>query len=600
MNIENDFLTDFDLFGKQPELYYKGKSKKSSTFGIVLTVIYIVLYVTFLIYKLIRMIQRVDVTFYDSYTFKGLPSIKLTNNEFYGGFGMGGIVNESFYHIKVTYVSKVKVNGVWQNTSKELETEICQLKWFGKDYQSIFADQPMHNYYCIKDVSGMVLEGYANLERFSYFHIQFLPCVGQTSKGEACADQTELFRFFYANTVELKIQDIDLDPTNYKTPVIRRAKDMNSPVFMGLYQLVYSYLQIVNIETDEDITGLNFFTDSIRKEQYIKYENSFLIATPLTFNPPPIGYGNILQTGMPVAECTLQLAAKVLTEKRQYVQLIDVLGDVGGLMEIIYSFLNIISSFITEVLYDRSLVNSLFSFDLDKKIVVFNKIKKVHKHEDSTSKDLIKVDINGNNNTNQFKQSYKELDDHNNIDIYSKENLDGQNVLEKNEIKITKKRIKKKKSGRSLKASSKNNILYSKDIKIQSEKVQNLENKLSFEENKNIISIETYKINEPIGRTIDSSLPIERQLKNVYINNWLICCFWFTSRKKNINKVLFEEGSRIVTQRLDILNMFNHFYAVEIMQRKMDIYPKEMNMSDLCKYGIRVVNSNINYKVPEN
>ena len=44
MNVENDFLTDFDLFGKQPELYYKGKSKKASTLGIVLTVIYIALY----------------------------------------------------------------------------------------------------------------------------------------------------------------------------------------------------------------------------------------------------------------------------------------------------------------------------------------------------------------------------------------------------------------------------------------------------------------------------------------------------------------------------------------------------------------------------
>ena len=43
MNVENDFLTDFDLFGKQPEIYYHGKSKKSSAFGIVLTVIYIVI-----------------------------------------------------------------------------------------------------------------------------------------------------------------------------------------------------------------------------------------------------------------------------------------------------------------------------------------------------------------------------------------------------------------------------------------------------------------------------------------------------------------------------------------------------------------------------
>ena len=144
---------------------------------------------------------------------------------------------------------------------------------------------------------------------------------------------------------------------------------MNSPVFHQLYQLIYSYIQIVNIETDEDITGLNFFTNTIRREQYTKYDESFLIASPLF-------YGDILQTGGPICDVYLQLSAKVLTEKRQYVTLIAVLGDVGGLMEILLTFLNIITSFITEVLYDRSLINNLFSFDLNKKLVILNVKKK--------------------------------------------------------------------------------------------------------------------------------------------------------------------------------------------------------------------------------
>ena len=129
MNIENDFLTDFDLFGKVPELYYKGRSKKSSTFGIILTVIYIVLYIAFLIYKLVRMFKRIDMTFYDSYTFNGLPSIKLTNNEFFGGFGMGGIIDERMYYLTVEYVSLVSQNGEWVTADyRLLETEKCQLE----------------------------------------------------------------------------------------------------------------------------------------------------------------------------------------------------------------------------------------------------------------------------------------------------------------------------------------------------------------------------------------------------------------------------------------------------------------------------------------
>ena len=585
MNVENDFLTDFDLFGKQPELYYKGKSKKSTTLGIVLTVIYIVIYIAFLLYKLIRMFKRIDVTFYDSYTFKGLPSIKLTNNEFYGGFGMGGIVDERMYYLKVEYVSKVKVNGQWKENKKELETEICQLDWFGSEYREVFANQPLKNYYCIKDVSGMVLEGYSNLERFSYFNVKFYPCHIQTLDGKPCYNYTTQEKFFTFNTIELKIQDNDLNPEDYKKPVIRTEKDMNSPVFKDLYQLIYSYIQIVNIETDEDITGLNFFTDTIRKEQYTKYESSFLIASPLF-------YYDILQTGGPICDVTLQLSAKVLTQKRQYTQLIDVLGDVGGLMEILLTALNIISSFITEILYDKSLVNDLFSFDLEKKVVIFNtKFKKDKSFDDrNITLDQIKKE------NNEKIENYRELAEPKNIEIYSKENL---NELKKvNKFKTTRKKVKrKKKTTRSV-----TNLKSVNEINIaMEEKVNNIENKLSLEENKNIFSIDN-KTNEPAFQDIPYKLTSgnkSNKLQNVYINNWLICCFWCTPRKKNVNKVLFEEGSRILTQRLDILNMFNHFYIMELMQKNMGIELKDMDMSDICKYGVEIANANNNFKIIE-
>ena len=586
MNVENDFLTDFDLFGKQPELYYKGKSKKASTLGIVLTVIYIVLYITFLLYKLIRMFKRVDVTFYDSYTFKGLPSIKLTNNEFYGGFGMGGIVDERMYYINVTYVSKVKVNGKWKETVRVMETETCQLDWFGSEYREVFADQPLQNYYCIKDFSGMVLEGYANLERFAYFNIKFYPCVGFTKDGRECYDYITKLKFFTVNTVELKFQDNDLNPEDYEKPIIRREKDMNSPVFKDMYQLMYSYLQIVNIETDEDITGLNFFTDTIRKEQYIKYENSFLIASPLF-------YGDILQTGGPICDATLQLSARVLTEKRQYTQLIDVLGDVGGLMEILLTFLNILSSFVTEILYDRALVNDLFSFDLEKKLVVVNsRLKSKKSFEDKNMLSMAK-EPNKRETINPIENE-KELEEQKSITIYSKEILNDPRTI--NKSKTIRKKIKKKKiTNRSNNKSSHqvNNFI--------NEKIQNNENKLSFEENenKNIISIEN-KINDQSPRDTANIFTKERKLTNLYINNLLIYCFWCTSRKKNINKALFEEGSKLLTQRLDILNMFNHFYAIELMQKNMEIELKDMPMSDTCKNSIQLVNAYNNFKIIDN
>ena len=588
MNIENDFLTDFDLFGKTPELYYKGRSKKSSTFGIVLTVIYIVIYVAFLLYKLIRMFKRIDVTFYDSYTFKGIPSIQITNNEFYGGFGMGGIVDERMYYLTVDYVREELENGKLVEKERiPLETEICQLERFGSEYQEVFADEPLQNYYCIKDVTGLVLEGYSNLEKFSFFHVRFFPCVGQTrTTGEECYDYATRAAFFAYNKIELKIQDNDLNPEDFEKPVLRRKVDMNGPVFKDLYQLTFSYIQIVNIETDEDITGLNFFTDYIRRQVYTRYEESFLIASPQF-------YGDILVTGYPVAESTLQLAAKVLTEKRQYVQLIDVLGDVGGLMEILLTFLNVVSSFVTEVLYDRSLVNNLFSFDMNKKYVAFNKSRnriKLTNEDNNNIKDLHKVD------TMNLKQKFQEFETNKNIEVYSKENLKDTNTIAKNIIPSPKKKIvKKKRSQKSAKA-SKNTIIQLKQPTVQNEIAQNNENKVSSDENKNIISIQ----NIPLGNDNDNNDYNKKDLKTIYINNWLICCFWCTSKKRNVNRILFEEGSKILTSRLDIMNMFEHLYIIEVIQKKLGVEAKGINMSSNCKNNLQIYINNNDYKTLEN
>ena len=572
MNIENDFLTDFDLFGKTPELYYNGKSKKSSTFGIVLTIIYIILYIAFLIYKLVRMFKRIDMTFYDSYTFKGLPSIKLTNNEFYGGFGMGGRIDEQMYYLTVNYVRQAKVNGVWvEEENRELETEICRFEMFGPDYQEIFADQPLQNYYCIKDVKDLVLEGYSNLERYSYFNVKFYPCIGVTKDGIPCYDYNTKKLFFTQNVIELKLQDNDLNPEDYKMPVERRQVDMNSPVFKDIFQLIYSYIQIVNIETDEDITGLNFFTDTIRKEQYTRYDESFIITSPLF-------YGDILRTGGPIADVTLQLSAKVLTEKRQYMQLIDVLGDVGGLMEILYSLFSVVSSLVTEILYDRSLVNKLFSFDLKKKYVVFNKARNrgLQTNANNTLKDIRRID------SVNLQEKYKELKDNKDIIVFSKENSGDQTLEAKTNVPSTKKKvIKVIKKRKTQKNSTAKTLFQLKEQNTQEQNIPNNENKLSVDENKNIISVNNIP-NEPIITVNDANISEDEDLRKVYINNWLICCFWFTNKKKNVNRVLFEEGSKIITERLDIMNMFNHLFIADIVQKKIGVEARGINMSENC------------------
>jgi hypothetical protein len=73
----------------------------------------------------------------------------------------------------------------------------------------------------------------------------------------------------------------------------------------------------------------------------------------------------------------------MITIDRTCTNLIEVLGDVGGLMEFVFSFLKIFSLFLTEALYEKGLINHLFTFDIDKKIInvkPLNKNKKTIFH----------------------------------------------------------------------------------------------------------------------------------------------------------------------------------------------------------------------------
>ena len=192
-----------------------------------------------------------------------------------------------------------------------------------------------------------------------------MPCIGYNLRGELCQSLENFTAFFQQTHLEFKMQDVVMTPKDYDKPSLARNMDIQGPFFSFLYQSIYTYMQIVNLETDQDWLGFEVLSD-IKKEQFLRYDESWIIAAPSLHM-----YG--LQAMTPVCDITVQLSAKVLTTKRSNTKLIEVLGDVGDLMEVVLSAFNILSIFIIDLLYDIDKVNSLFSFDLTRKIVLFKK-----------------------------------------------------------------------------------------------------------------------------------------------------------------------------------------------------------------------------------
>jgi len=560
--IDCDLIQNFDLFGKQPEFFYKGKSQRVSWFGRIFSIFYIVLYVAFVIYKLVRMLKKVDIDFYETYAFSGIPSIKLNNDLFYGGFTIGGLIDETLYFPVVYHYTETTVNGVRESLPPEpVALTQCSLDMFGKRFQPLFADRQLDNLYCMEDVHE-TLAGYSNLDEYSYYYIMIMPCIGYNLRGELCQPLENVTAFFQQTHLEFKMQDIVMTPKDYDNPSIARNMDIQGPVFSFLYQSIYTYMQIVNLETDQDWLGFEALSD-IKKEQFLRYDESWIIAAP---SP----HMNGLKAMTPVCDITIQLSAKVLTTKRANTKLIEVLGDVGGLMEVVWSAFNILSIFITDLLYDIDIVNSLFSFDLSKKTV---KIKKDSKDNyDLSDVDEINIyNAKKSKNTHTIKFSAK---------IKEKEENTETPAVE--QIKTKKK--KKIKSKRTIASSNnandeKNSYNHNMNFNTNENKKVNEVEKQTIMSNNLMASHEN--LNE-LKKTVDEkNSEIFDEIKiNKFFIVFAFCCI---RKRKNINNYVLDEGLNLIGKRLDVFNIFKRLYYDEKVQRSYMIGEEEFAMSEECK-----------------
>ena len=127
--------------------------------------------------------------------------------------------------------------------------------------------------------------------------------------------------------MEINFEDILIAPLDFDNPIKERINYIFTTIFKIFGQYLYTEMQLVNIETSKNILGLDFLANP-KLDEYIKYYSVEILPQP--------GYDlNDEGNNNPICEIEFQLNDKILLEKRQYVQLIDILGEVGGLMEFI-------------------------------------------------------------------------------------------------------------------------------------------------------------------------------------------------------------------------------------------------------------------------
>ena len=554
-----NFFKDFDIFGKKAGLYYKGKEKISTHLGCITTILYSIFYCFYAIYKLIRMFGRVDVVFYEQNEyFENPPSIQLTKDIFYGGFALENpktydpFIDETIYYPKVYFKKANRKGNKWNFDVKEIEVERCSIEKFGEAFQDKLIHNSLDNLYCFKGMNE-TLEGHYSYDNYSFFYIQFFPCMNSTENHKHCKSIEEIDFYLNSTFATFQMENVELTPYNYSYPVRGRNQDIYFPVSKKLYQEMHIFFQYIIIETDLDILGI----EELRKyktQNFLKYHSQIEMRSLIE--------NNIYESGDDFCAVTIKLVDEVRIQKRTYTKLLNVLGDIGGLMEITFTLLNNILSFPSTILYKLSIINNLFEFDIDKKIIIIhnkskeqyeNKIVSKEEKNNASKKDIVSQNSNQRNNS---------------IFSSSKYNVNKTNKIMNNNNSIENLMIKGK--GKRMLTNPKNN---KKNIQKKHKGIIFKGNNSLNNVNEDIRKKVTYKDNS----INESSKNI---IKNIKINKifFYFCCI-FVKKGKNIENVLFEEGIKLFSNKMNIIDIFRNLTKADETKN----FSQMVEMNDSCK-----------------
>jgi len=404
----------------------KKKEKKTSWIGEFFSILYFFSVITFLTYFIIRMDNKRDVTFYDTFHYNEKPpSINLNQDNFYGGFALENpmtydpFIDETIYYPRA-YFKKGKRNGdKWNWEIKEFELERCKIEKFGKSFQDKFNKNVLDNLYCFKEINE-TLFGHFSYDEYSFFFIQLFPCINTTENKNHCKPLEVIDYYLSGTFLAMEFEDIELTPLNYSYPVRPRNQDIYFTVGKKLFQEVHIFYQIVNVETDEDIFGLE---PKYQINEYLKYHSTYQM-TNLIEN-------DIYETGESFCDISIKLYDQIRIQRRTYKKLIEIMAYFEGFMDIIYFIIDLILIFHINPLYEIDIVNKLFKFDLENKLIYIKKFPK-----SNIPIDFLVLNNNCLNNNKKFENNnnYKNNAHAKNIKNNDNNDLNSTNITKDNKI----------------------------------------------------------------------------------------------------------------------------------------------------------------------
>ena len=313
-----------------------------------------------------------------------------------------------YYRIKNENTDESPYNYKILNYTFCNETNIKSLKY--KNYTNI----DINNFYCI-DMENLIMGGDYFHDFYYHIHIDIFLCedgVNMGTKGKTCTNYDELIKKIGMNNAwrfEFYYPEIQFNPKSKDAPMeifysnhfynFNKLNIKIERLYLKEFSLVDDQGWIFQKQKKSSIWGF----DKLEYDSYTRSIDGKDFITDFSSSK--------------IYSLIISLSKNNKIFNRKYTKLLDALGNIFSIMNIIFTIFKFFSQFFTEAYQDRNIINDIFvqKYFMDEKFNMYNKkLKRANKLDESLNFENI---INKSHIHDKSDKSEKFKDNYNNKKI---------------------------------------------------------------------------------------------------------------------------------------------------------------------------------------
>lgn len=269
-----NYFRSFDLFGIKPSLYFKGRKKSGTNFGLCLTMLMLIFtslcfgfFGQDLYYRLnpqLRYNEEYDpfperITLDPEYN----PILIETNSPAVDMF----YTDPTLVNVKVSqFTMKQQVNAAPIVTIEDYQMEICRSDHFDKlddTTKKYFLSMNLKDYFCIpKNIKNLTMLG--SFDQIIFQTIKFtISYCSNSSTGNSCQTVDQIQNTMKRGFIGIYFVDYNINPGNYENPTSSQPKEVFTNFVGNSQKEIDIFFKNNYIETDDGVMLSNLKSDRI-------------------------------------------------------------------------------------------------------------------------------------------------------------------------------------------------------------------------------------------------------------------------------------------------------------------------------------------------